>query len=80
MTGKKRESLTAPEIFWTIIAIGGVVLFVVGVVLMVNGEPISWLTFVSTVLTTSLAVGAFVASRRDRRRRSASPAAPGQSE
>lgn len=77
---ERRESLTAPEILWTIIAIGGVLLLVVGVVLMVNGEPISWLTFVSVVLTTSLAVGAFVASRRDRRRRGASPSAPEPSE
>lgn len=80
MTGRKRESLTAPEILWTIIAIGGVVLFVAGIVLMVNGETISWFTFVSALLTTSLAVGAFVASRRDRRRRRASPSTPEQTE
>lgn len=80
MMAERREPLTAPEILWTIIAIGGGLLLVVGVVLMVNGEPISWLTFVSVVLTTSLAVGAFVTSRRDRRRRSVPPSAPEQSE
>ncbi|MFS6531719.1 hypothetical protein V8Z69_18215 [Microbacterium aurugineum] len=32
------------EILWAIIAFGGVALSVAGIVLMVNGEPISWLT------------------------------------